>query len=37
MSMSRNWLATLNNPDLTLAEDYLRKWKDVPKCAYVTG
>lgn len=33
----RNWLCTLNNPDITLAEDYLKKWKDSPKCNFVTG
>lgn len=37
MAASRNWLGTLNNPDLTLAEDYLKKWKDVNKCTFVTG
>lgn len=34
---SRNWIITKNNPDTTLCEDYLRKWKEYAKCAYVTG
>lgn len=34
---SRNWLCTYNNIDTTIAEDFLRKWKDSPKCTYATG
>ena len=34
---SRNWICTYNNPAPEMAEDYLRKWKDVPKCTFVTG
>lgn len=37
MSQSRNWLGTLNNPDLTSVEDYLKRWKDTLDCQYVNG
>jgi len=36
MSQSRNWLGTLNNPDTTIVEDYLKAWFD-SGAVYVNG
>lgn len=37
MSKSVNWLGTLNNPDTTNVEDYLKAWYDNTNAAYVNG
>lgn len=34
---ARKWICTLNNPDTTTCEDYLKAWKDTAKAVYVTG
>jgi len=36
MSKSNNWLGTLNNPDTTNVEDFLKAWFD-SGAAYVNG
>lgn len=36
MSASVNWLGTLNNPDTTTVEAYLKAWKD-SGAVYVNG
>lgn len=37
MSKARNFIGTLNNPDTTTCEAYLKAWKDVKGCTYATG
>lgn len=37
MAQARNWLGTLNNPDTTTTEVYLKRWKDTLDCQYVNG
>lgn len=34
---ARQWLCTLNNPEVALAQDYLEKWHTVAKADYVCG
>lgn len=31
------WIGTYNNIDVTIAEDYLKKWHETAKAVYVTG
>ncbi len=32
-----HWFATYNNPDLTVARDYLEAWHTKHKASYVVG
>jgi hypothetical protein len=36
MSRARNWICTLNNPDIEI-KDYLEAWFTKGKAAYVCG
>lgn len=37
MAKSSQWIGTLNNPEVALAEDYLSKWKSHGGARYVNG
>lgn len=34
---ARKWIGTLNNPDTTVAEDYIRAWSKTTGAVYSNG